>query len=188
MIAAAAINDSTFLAGAVNKTGLDFRSIYDQYSSKIYSKCLSMLRNETLAEDVSQEIFMKIYLNLSRFENKSKFSTWVYAITHNSCIDYLRRKKRKKSREEEEKAFFNEKINSEIGGPERIEKKSAELNQVMSSISFCEEEILRMKYELDMSIRDIAIELDKTESAVKMKILRAKNKARKVRLELFSNN
>ena len=100
----------------------------------------------------------------------------------------MRRKKRKKSQEEQEKAFFSEKINVEAGGSERIEKKSAELNQVMSSISFCEEEILRMKYELSMSIRDIAAELGKTESAVKMKILRAKNKARKVRFELFSHN
>ena len=147
-----------------------------------------MLRDECAAEDVSQDIFMKIYLNLPKFEKKSKFSTWIYAITHNCCIDYLRRSKRKKSQEEQRVVYLNRQGYQDQGEPERNERKSEELNQVMSRISFGEEEILRMKYELDMSIRDIAQELDKTESAVKMKILRAKNKARKVKIELFRNN
>lgn len=188
MIAAATMNETTLAAGVIKKAGLDFRAIYDQYAAKIYSKCLKMLRDEFAAEDVCQEIFMKIYLNLSNFEKKSKFSTWVYAITHNSCIDYLRRNKRKKNQEEQRKIYLTQQGITEQGASDRNEKKSAELNKVMSEISFGEEEILRMKYELGMSIRDIAQELDKTESAVKMKILRAKNKARKVRIELFSNN
>ena len=188
MIAAATMNQSTLRAGAVKKTGLDFRMIYDQYAGKIYSKCLSMLRDECAAEDVCQDIFMKIFLNLPNFEKKSKMSTWVYAITHNSCIDFLRKRKRNKNQEEERKNYLAGQARPEQGAAEQNERKSVELNRVMSQISFSEEEILRMKYELGMSIRDIAVELEKTESAVKMKILRAKNKARKVRIELFSNN
>ncbi len=188
MIATATMNESTLAAGAFKKASLDFRTIYDQYGGKIYGKCLKMLKDESAAEDVSQDIFMKIYLNLPKFEKKSKFSTWVYAITHNSCIDYLRRKKRNKKQEEQRKVYISRQGRPEQGLVEINEKKSAELKQVMDQISFSEEEILRMKYELGMSIRDIANELDKTESAVKMKILRAKNKARKVKIELFSNN
>jgi RNA polymerase sigma factor (sigma-70 family) len=188
MIATATMNNSTLTAGAFKKVGLDFRAIYDQYAAKIYGKCLKMLRDEYAAEDVCQDILMKVFQNLAKFEKKSKFSTWVYAITHNSCVDYLRKKKRKKKQEEERKIYMTRLGRPEHGIQEKNERKSAELQEVMAQISFSDEEILRMKYELGMSIRDIAEELGKSESAVKMKILRAKNKARRVRLELFSHN
>ena len=62
---------------------------------KIYSKCISMLKDEGLLQDATQKSSTKIFLNLSRFGEKSKFSTWVYSITYNYCIDFLRRKEKK---------------------------------------------------------------------------------------------
>ncbi len=181
-------NTSSTPVEALKKTGLDFSTIYIQFADKVYSKCLSMLKDEYLAEDLSQEIFMKIFMNMSRFENKSKFSTWVYAITHNSCVDFLRRKNRKKKLEALRKESVRLHQPEETPAFRLKEMKSKELHNIMKNISFSEEEILRMKYELGMSIKDIAQELGKTESAVKMKILRAKTKARKVKLDLFSKN
>ncbi len=171
-----------------NKPGLDFGSIYEQYGGKIYHKCKLMLKDESAAEDLTQEIFIKIFLNLAGFENKSKFSTWVYAITHNSCIDFLRKKRRRKNREETRKQIMKQGAVLAETDPVMMEKKSEKVNTILARLSFSEEEILRMKYELNMSIRDIAAELDKSESAVKMKILRAKKKARKIKLETFSDN
>jgi len=190
MTAAILTSTATSPAGSVKIKGLDFGAIYDQYAGKVHSKCFSMLKDKCWAEDVTQEIFMKIYLKISGFESKSKLSTWIYAITHNTCIDHLRKKKRKaKRREEALKENFEAYHRTDETPAFAIkEKKSDELHKILSNISFSEEEILRMKYELEMSIRDIASELEKTESAVKMKILRAKNKARKVKLELFSKN
>ncbi len=174
--------------GALKKLGLDFGSIHKQYVGKIYHKCKIMLKDENAAEDLTQEIFIKIFLNFSGFESKSKFSTWVYAITHNSCIDFLRKKNRRKDREEKSKQLMERQAKLEEVDPVEQERRSEKINAILANISFSEEEILRMKYELDMSIRDIAEELDKSESAVKMKILRAKQKARKIKLEMFSDN
>lgn len=72
-----------------------FSLLYNRYSAKIYTKCLTILKDEMLAEDAMQEIFMKIFLNLTKFEEKAKFSTWIYSITYNYCIDYIRRKQKK---------------------------------------------------------------------------------------------
>ena len=69
-----------------------FSLLYSRYAPKIFSKCITMLRDEALAQDATQEIFMKIFLNLAKFGEKAKFSTWVYSITYNYCIDYIRRK------------------------------------------------------------------------------------------------
>ena len=67
-----------------------FDELYKRYSNKIYYKSFSMLKDLTLAEDATQEIFIKVLLNLSKFVGKSRFSTWVYSITYNHCIDLIR--------------------------------------------------------------------------------------------------
>jgi len=73
-----------------------FSMLYQRYSSKVYSKCIFMLKNEAKAKDATQEIFTKIFLNLSKFSERSKFSTWVYSITYNFCIDTIRKQKKEK--------------------------------------------------------------------------------------------
>jgi RNA polymerase sigma factor (sigma-70 family) len=162
-----------------------FELLYSRYSSKIYAKCISLLKDEALAQDATQEIFLKVFLNLSRFGEKSRFSTWVYSITYNYCIDYLRRKKK-------QKAIFSDEIENipdiaveEVSDKILLEMEISQLKEVLENIPPGDKAILLMKYQDGMSIREIAGVLDKTESAIKMKIKRAKAKAQKVKLELF---
>lgn len=162
-----------------------FAILYKRYSGKVYSKCISLLKDEALAHDATQEIFTKIFLNLSRFGGKSKFSTWVYSITYNYCIDYIRRKKKQKDlfSDEIEKAPD---IIDEVPDEELLEMEVHQLRTVLSQLPPSDKVILLMKYQDDMSIRDIAEALDKTESAIKMKLKRAKEKAKQLKYELFS--
>ena len=71
-----------------------FTLLYRRYAGKVFAKCISMLSDEGLARDAVQDIFIKVYLNLARFNEKSSFSTWLYSITYNFCIDIIRRKKK----------------------------------------------------------------------------------------------
>ncbi len=71
-----------------------FNLLYDRYTNKVYAKCISMLKESELAEDATQEIFVKVILNLSKFSGKSKFSTWLYSVTYNFCIDIIRKGKK----------------------------------------------------------------------------------------------
>lgn len=162
-----------------------FAILYKRYSGKVYSKCISLLKDEALAQDATQEIFTKIFLNLARFSGKSKFSTWIYSISYNYCIDFIRRKKKQKNlfSDEMEKAPD---IIDEVPDEELLEMEVYQLRTVLNNIPQGDKAILLMKYQDDMSIRDIAGILNKTESAVKMKIKRAKMKAKKLKLELFS--
>jgi RNA polymerase sigma-70 factor (ECF subfamily) len=76
------------------RNGICFRLLHDRYASKIYGKALTMLKKEATAKDATQEIFTKIFLSLGKFGGQSKFSTWVYSITYNYCIDLIRKEKR----------------------------------------------------------------------------------------------
>ncbi|MFN7119328.1 MAG: RNA polymerase sigma factor [Saprospiraceae bacterium] len=160
-----------------------FSLLYQRYASKIYAKCLTILKDEMLAEDATQEIFMKIFLNLSKFEDKAKFSTWIYSIAYNYCIDYLRRKQKSDIFSEDiEKAPD---VQYEVSDEALIEMETQQLKRVLEALPAGDRALLLMKYQDDLSIKEIADVLKKTESAVKMKLKRAKEKAQQIKEELF---
>ncbi len=160
-----------------------FGLLYSRYATKIFSKCISLLKDEALAQDATQEIFTKIFLNLSRFEEKSQFSTWVYSVTYNYCIDYLRRKTKQDIFSEEiEKAPD---LIDEVPDEELLQMEVQQLRTVLKELPDGDRAILLMKYQDDMSIKDIAELLGKTESAIKMQLKRAKEKAQRLKQELF---
>lgn len=165
-----------------------FNLLYSRYASKIYGKCLAILKDETLAEDATQEIFMKIFLNLSRFEEKAKFSTWIYSITYNFCIDYLRRKNKQDNIFSDDEIEKAPDIPDDIPDEALIEMEVKQLKNVLDNMPVGDKAILLMKYQDDMSIKEIASVLEKSESAVKMKIKRAKEKAQKLKEEIFTQN
>ncbi|MBV6642585.1 MAG: sigma-70 family RNA polymerase sigma factor, partial [Cyclobacteriaceae bacterium] len=68
--------------------------LYKRYHRKVLDKCFSFVRNRRLAEELTEDIFSKTYEKLPLFKHQSRFSSWLYAITYNHCIDYLREKKR----------------------------------------------------------------------------------------------
>lgn len=70
-----------------------FEEIVEQYQSMIYNLSYRMLGNPDDALDASQEVFIKIYKSIDKFKFDSKFSTWVYRITNNYCLDIIRKNK-----------------------------------------------------------------------------------------------
>lgn len=68
-----------------------FDQLYEKYRISLYSICYRYTRNDADARDVTQEIFIKVYRNLKKFNEKSKFFTWLYRITVNTCISFKRK-------------------------------------------------------------------------------------------------
>lgn len=69
-----------------------FADIVSLYQHKLYQICYRMLGNKQEAEDIAQEAFVRAYINLHTFDPKRKFSTWLYRIATNLCIDRIRKK------------------------------------------------------------------------------------------------
>lgn len=159
--------------------------LYDRYSGKIFAKCLSLLKNEGEAQDATQDVLMKILLNLSKFGGKSRFSTWIYSITYNFCIDFIRRKKKDLSIYDDK--IENYDIEDEIDDSFLTEVNVGRLKIILDEIPTQDKSILLMKYQDDMSIREISNILDKSESAIKMQIKRAKQKFKNIYQEKYKN-
>ena len=71
-----------------------FAELVEAYEKQVYNLCYRMCGNEEDAKDLTQEAFVKVWRGLEHYQFESAFSTWLYRLTSNVCIDFLRRRKR----------------------------------------------------------------------------------------------
>ncbi|SFC59206.1 RNA polymerase sigma factor [Flavobacterium phragmitis] len=71
-----------------------FAVLVDRYKDMIFTLALKMVKNREEAEEVAQDTFIKIYSSLNKFKGESKFSTWIYKIAYNTCLDRLKKSKK----------------------------------------------------------------------------------------------
>jgi RNA polymerase sigma-70 factor (ECF subfamily) len=155
-----------------------FEILYDRYAKVVYNKCYGFSKSNQEAEDLTQDVFLKLFVKLGTFKGKSKFSTWLYAFTYNHCVNYVNRNNSKKI---EKKSVDAENLQEDYYNPEeddnainqlRVEK----LKEALEKISPEEKMILLLKYQDFLSIKELTDILDIGESAVKMRLKRAKEK------------
>ncbi len=155
-----------------------FEEIYERYSNKVYRKCYSFTYNQEKAEDFTHDIFLKLIVKIGTFKENAKFSTWLYSITYNYCMDQIKVDKK------QQEVSFDENFDlEEVYESDMDSMQSEDLKRSMSKIPSDEKALLLMKYQDDFSIKEIAETLNISESAVKMRLLRSKDKLKKIYLE-----
>lgn len=154
-----------------------FAVLYDRYSSTVFNKCLSFVKSKEIAEDLTHDIFVQLFSKIKSFKGQAKFSTWLYSFTYNFCVNYIQRDKFKKNEKP------NDTIESSFAEIEEVEDellfeiKAAKLKLILERISPEDKMLLLMKYQDDISIKELSILLEIGESAVKMRLNRAKKRA-----------
>lgn len=161
-----------------------FNEIYDRYSNKIFGKCISMLRSEARARDATQDIFIKLLLNFAKFKEGSRFSSWLYSITYNYCIDLIGKAKKMRLEEITEVHASSDELDDQSDA-ELLEIRVNELDEILSEVKAEEKAILLMKYQDKMSIKELTEVLDTSESAIKMRLKRAREKVLELHTEKF---
>jgi len=159
-----------------------FERLYERYCDKVYRKCLSFSKNNAQAEDLTHDIFLKLVLKLGSFKEQAKFSTWLYSITYNYCADYARSNNKYREVYVDD-GWERMDLNTDDGLAELAEMEAQQLKKAMEKMPFDEQTMLLMKYQDDISIREIANVHGLTESAVKMRLKRSRDKLRKHYLE-----
>jgi RNA polymerase sigma factor (sigma-70 family) len=151
-----------------------FGILYNRYQSRVLDKCYSIVKNRQVAEELAEDIFSKVFEKLPTFKQLSSFSSWLYSVTYNHCIDYLREKKKMHypnwNRDNELPEIIDD-------TEEPIEEISYEnLMAVMELIHPEEKALLLMKYKEDLSMKQIAAALRISEDAAKMRLKRARSR------------
>lgn len=73
-----------------------FQQLLEMYQQKVFGTCLSFVPNREDAEDIAQEVFLEVYKSIQKFKGNSKVSTWIYKISTNKCLEFIRKKNTKK--------------------------------------------------------------------------------------------
>jgi len=161
-----------------SKDPILFKVLYERYIFKVYNTCLSFSNNNQEAEDICQDIFLKLLDKIHSFKGASEFSTWLYSLTYNHCVNYFHRNKVKKF----EKITSNiEQMCDEVIAQSNEEelvrmKKLEKLGEALELIPFEDKQILILKYQEFKSIKDLMDLHNAGESAIKMRLKRAKEK------------
>ena len=92
------LSDAELVALFQARDGRDdrpFRELFRRYQQVVWRACYGMMRNSRDAEDLTQEVFFKAYRNLTKFEGRSSFKTWIYRIAINTSQNEIRRRSRR---------------------------------------------------------------------------------------------
>ena len=173
------LSDEDLVEAIVNTNNtLLFETLYDRYAGLVYNKCYDFAKDGDEAKDLTQDVFLKLFVKLASFKGKSKFSTWLYAFTYNHCVNYVTRNTAKKfeKRSVDYKDIENLSDDYDEDDPSFLNMKVEKLKVALELISPEEKMILLLKYQDYLSIKEIENALGIRESAVKMRIKRAKDK------------
>jgi RNA polymerase sigma-70 factor (ECF subfamily) len=149
-----------------------FGVLYERYYRKVLDKSYSLLKSRDLAVEATQNIFSKAFEKLAGYKGNASFSSWLYSIAYNYCIDFLRLKKQ----------LHYPEWNSQNELPEIIDETDEDLTnldyelliELMELIHPEEKALIVMKYNDDLSMKQIGEALRITESAAKMRLKRAR--------------
>lgn len=157
-----------------------FTSLVEHYQTPVYNLCYRMLSEPEFAEDAAQECFLRVYLNISRYDPQRPFATWLLSIAAHYCIDRLRRRKFSiismdaEADDDERPMEFPD---SRAANPEQEavrRQEQAALQGVLQQIDATDRAAIILRYWYDFSEIEISQSLSLTVSAVKSRLHRAR--------------
>lgn len=174
---------------------LAFKDLVEQNKKKIYYLAYDFTGNFHDAEDISQEVFLKVYRRMKTFKRDAKLSSWLYRITINTCIDRHRKKSviPKKMRVDQELENIQPGLYEDRYVDENPEKKveakriQSDIAQALNKISSRERSVFILRHYNHLSLKDISEILGISVGAVKSFLFRALKKLRK-ELSLYRPN
>ena len=170
-------NDDYYIEKTLAGDTQSFGILVEKYQTMVYSLALKMLKHREEAEEVAQDTFIKAYKSLAKFSGKSKFSTWLYRITYNTCLDRIKSNTKYNNNVEIDSISSTElsSVESIFEGIERQER-SGIIQKCMNQLPDDERVILHLFYFEEQSLKEIKEVLSISESNIKVKLFRARKK------------
>jgi len=90
------LTENEFIEGLRNHNANAYGKLLDDFQQKVFATCISFVPNKEDAEDIAQDVFVEVFKSINKFKGDSKLSTWIYRITTNKCLEFIRKKNTKK--------------------------------------------------------------------------------------------
>ncbi|GKV56573.1 RNA polymerase subunit sigma [Sporosarcina sp. NCCP-2222] len=162
------------------KRELDIEQLMTDYGEEIKRLVYTYVKDHAATEDVTQEIFLTVYLKMDSFKGDSSVKTWIYSIAVNKCKDYLRSWHVRKLSIQEN---IMDLLKSSRHSPDEetvIKMENAQLVEEVLRLPVKYREVVLLYYYRDLAVREISEILQLGESAVKLRLHRGRQKLRKI--------
>lgn len=180
------MEDRALIKELVNKNEKAYKDYINKNKQKIFTICFGYLNNIEDSEDVSQEVFIEMYESINTFKYNSKLDTWLYRITINKCLDFIKKKNRLKRKSMLLSFIGIEMKNSNLiinDTPHMLYEKKEEsdyLYQLINKLPDNQKTAIMLSNIHGLKYKEIAIILGISESAVDSLISRAKTKLKQM--------
>jgi RNA polymerase sigma factor (sigma-70 family) len=158
-----------------------FATLLNRYRDSIYYMLLKMVNNSSDAEDLTIEAFGKAFRNIDSYTPNFAFSTWLFKIATNNCIDFIRRKQSSPSiidhNQAEDMDNITVNIQSDTPDPEEaliIRQRVANLREIVSQLKPRYRSLIELRFFKEYSYEEISEELNLPIGTVKAQLFRAK--------------
>ena len=154
-----------------------FAGLVDRYKNMIFTLALKMVKNREEAEEVAQDTFIKAYNSLNKFKGDSKFSTWIYRVAYNTCLDRLKKNKKEDLNIsiDEFSAHLIKTMNNALSALEDKERKQT-IQNCLNLLPREENFLLTLFYFEDQSLEEIGKIMNINANNVKVKLFRSRQK------------
>ena len=182
--------DAEQIAAVLRGDGHAFTGLVQRHKNAVYGLAFSFLKDFEAARDVSQEVFLRVFLQLPRLEQPERFPAWLCAITANTCKNWLRKPRETVGLEDTD---LEEKMNARNPLPEKPDEclERAEnrrmVSRALSRLSPENREILTLYYMGNRSSADIARYLDISPAAARQRLTRARGHLKEEILEMIDD-
>ena len=164
------IDEKYLIKGLKNKEAPAFEALLNIYGDKILRVCYLILKDITLAEDVTQEVFILVYKHVSKFKEKSSIYTWITKIAVNKCRDILKKKNEYLYFEDYGEIEADSNIEDEVLSRVKCDK----IKDCIFLMKALYREVITLYYYEELSIKEICEVLDEKENTVKSRLIRGR--------------
>lgn len=181
------MDENALIEGMARGDRRAFREFVERYKKKVYYLALDMAGNPVDAEDISQEVFLKVFRSFATFRKGAKLGSWLYRVTYNASIDHLRRKEAAPEPVGDEVLESRSRDNAGLphGGavdPAAAVESSqlqARIARALEKVSPQEKAVFLLRHYDDLMLKDIAAALGLSIGSVKSYLFRAVRKLQK---------
>ncbi|ADU75265.1 RNA polymerase sigma-70 factor (ECF subfamily) [Acetivibrio thermocellus AD2] len=170
------LDESTLISNTLNGDIQSFALLVQAYQGQLYNFIYKMTKSKEDTEDILQDVFVKVYNNLYKYNNNYRFSTWIYSITLNTIKSSLKKKKLRPSGCNIDD--FIEEIPSFDDSPElliEVKEHYKEIIEIIDSLKEKQKTAFILRYIRDFSYKEIGKIMGISQEAAKMKVHRAKS-------------
>lgn len=179
-------NEQLLIDQIINGDTKSFSVLVNHYKDLVFSLTLRMLKNREEAEEISQDVFIKIFKSLHKFKGDSKLSTWIYKIAYNSCLDRLKQYKKEYANVPIDE-FTESKVQILDNALENmiIEDRKEMIQNCINKLPSDEGFLLTLYYFEELSLDEISKVVELTANNVKVKLFRSRKRLASIlRMEL----